>query len=350
MFLFLSCNSTSGDIKDDDNKDMKKTIKNAIVLLTNGDIIQGDITVTDESVLIKTDIDDRVVKRKFVKEIYNNIAEYKKSIEQTLNEENKKNDNVKTVKEEESYDKKDAKENNEYSNELLVDSGITTNTDENREENIRKTLGKKKKSINVKQQNLSDTQEIILDQAFSLLNKKPNASVSVNGKNFTLDCIGTVAAIFYKAGIDIMKNAHEVASAGDNGVAIFYKSLKRNDALHSYRYPEVGDVVFWSNTWDRNGDGKFGNDPLTHVGVVTKVDDDGTIHYVHENYFYGIIVERMNLYRPTEHKDITGKIINSALYIGSSESKKQQHPWLSGDLFKEFGGVLKVSDAYKSDM
>ena len=42
---------------------------------------------------------------------------------------------------------------------------------------------------------------------------------------------------------------------------------------------QAGDLVFFDNTWDADGDG-VDNDPFTHVGVVEKVESDGTIVFI----------------------------------------------------------------------
>ncbi len=215
---------------------------------------------------------------------------------------------------------------------IVIAKNITTN--------IR--FGQSKQRIKDSDHEISNLQEKILDQAFALLGKKPNSTVIVKNKKFKLDCVGTVSAIFYSVGIDITKDFRKYRG---NGVSRIYHSLKDKVSVYTDKWPKVGDIIFWENTWDRNNDGIIGNDPFTHAGIVVKVDDDGTIHYIHENYFLGVVVERMNLYKPNVYKDISGKIINSPMYTGSSI---RNHPekWLSGDLWKEFGGVIKVKEYY----
>jgi len=182
---------------------------------------------------------------------------------------------------------------------------------------------------------VSPDQDALLVSAYSLLGKKPSQVVRVNNKKFTLDCSGTVSAIFYGMGIDLKK---ELGSAGVEGM---YKGLERKGLLHENLYPQTGDIIFWDNTWDKNDDKNYNNDPLTHTGVVVNVDEDGTIHYLHEHFDNGVIVEYMNLYRPETHKDETGKIINSAMFSGSHSGNHPDH-WLSGDLWNMFGGVLNT--------
>lgn len=186
--------------------------------------------------------------------------------------------------------------------------------------------------------------EKIIDRAYALLKKKPDDVVSINGKNFTMDCTGLIRAVFYAGGIDLAKDFYKYEG---NGVKRIYYSLKEREALHDLKVPQIADVIFWDNTWDRNGDNVFGNDPLTHIGIVVQVDDDGTVHYIHQNYVMGVTIESMNLYNPTLFMNGEGKVINSAMYINSSFGKHPEH-WLSGDLFKRFGGVLKVREYYEN--
>lgn len=186
---------------------------------------------------------------------------------------------------------------------------------------------------------LTPAQRKLLDKAYELLGRAPDANIMVNGKRFKLDCIGTVAAIFYAAGIDLQSKY--ARAPGRNGVSKFYNFLKSSESITDDKLPEVGDVVFWDNTWDYNGNGKFGDDPLTHVGIVTKIDPDGTVHYVHEHRLDGIVVERMNLYYPDVRYDAAGKELNSPMHANSNYNKRNNLPWLSGDLWRQCGGVLK---------
>ncbi len=183
----------------------------------------------------------------------------------------------------------------------------------------------------------------IVNQGNALLGKKYGEYVEINGKNFMLDCVGTVSAIYYSVGLDIRKYFNNYQGGG---VTRLFKTLKEKNVLHKNKLPEVGDLIFWDNTWDRNGDKILGNDLLTHAGMVVKIDEDETIHYLHANCYYGIVIEFMNLKRPTEYKDENGKIINSPLYIYSSFKKHPEH-WLSGDLFNQYGCVLKVKEEFQ---
>lgn len=190
----------------------------------------------------------------------------------------------------------------------------------------------------------TDDELLVIDSAKKLIGKAPNAKVVVKGRQFTLDCIGTVGAIFYRMDIDIGKDFDKYPG---NGVNRFYMTLKDKGVLHRDKYPRVGDVIVWDNTWDANGDGYRTKDPRTHAGVVLAVDDDGTIYYVHENMFRGVVIEVMNLLQPTVEWDPSGKRLNSGLAIAAKPGGPKPEHWLSGDVFNTFGDVLRIKDDLK---
>lgn len=191
---------------------------------------------------------------------------------------------------------------------------------------------------------LSPDEQKLLVSADSLLGRPPGSKVTVNGRVFTLDCIGTVCAVYYGVDFDLTKDFSRYPG---NGVKRLHASLGERGVLHRDKYPRTGDVVFWDNTWDANEDNDKNNDPLTHAGVVIKVEDDGTVYYMHSHIKRGIIVEVMNLRRPTEYYGDNRKIINNALAMGSGISRpvNPEH-WLSGDLWNTFGDVMKTGEYY----
>jgi cell wall-associated NlpC family hydrolase len=183
----------------------------------------------------------------------------------------------------------------------------------------------------------TDEELAVIAAAKTLLGKAPNAGVLVNGKSFTLDCIGTVGAVFWSLSMDVTKDFDLYSG---NGVNRLYMTLKERNALHTDKYPRPGDVIIWDNTWDADDDGDRVHDPRTHAGIVLAVDEDGTIHYVHENLYKGIVIEVMNLVRPTEARDEQGKLINSGLAIATETGGPKPAHSLSGDVFNCFGDVL----------
>ncbi len=157
----------------------------------------------------------------------------------------------------------------------------------------------------------------------------------IRGRRFNFDCTGTVLAIYYYAGIDLSR---EFSKYSGNGVLRLYKIMKVNNLLYITKYPVPGDLIFWDNTYDRNRDGKM-NDYLTHVGMVVRVYNDGTIEYIHEHIRKGITIEKMNLRNPdTYSKKVMGKtiVVNAPMRM---KTAGVAHPsaWLASQLLRDFG-------------
>lgn len=189
-----------------------------------------------------------------------------------------------------------------------------------------------------------DSEELrIIESARFLVGQELNARVSINGKAFILDCIGTVSAVFWDSNIDLQKDFPEFSG---NGVSRLHQSLARQGVLHADRYPRPGDVVFWDNTWDANGDGDRSNDLHTHAGVVLSVDDDGSIQYVHASISKGVVIEVMNLLHPASAFDAAGKRLNNTMAIATASGGPRPVRYFAGDVFDRFGDVLGAKHHY----
>jgi hypothetical protein len=120
----------------------------------------------------------------------------------------------------------------------------------------------------------------------------------------------------------------------EGGVSLLYRMSERLGVLHHHKVPNIGDLVFFNNTHDRNRNGRT-DDPLTHIGIVERVDPDGTVSFIHR-VRHGILRYRMNLFRPTVRKDgKTNKVLNHPFRVPCSGSKR-----LSGELFQAFASVF----------
>lgn len=80
---------------------------------------------------------------------------------------------------------------------------------------------------------------------------------------------------------------------------------------HHQRRPTPGDLAFFDNTYDRNGNRRR-DDDLTHVAVVLDVDRDGTITLAHDGTSRGRTTLVMNLLHPDE-PERDGHLINAPL-------------------------------------
>ncbi|MBN1798808.1 MAG: hypothetical protein JW822_09525 [Spirochaetales bacterium] len=195
------------------------------------------------------------------------------------------------------------------------------------------------RGYNYSQQHTSRTQNLLVEGAHKLLGVN---KLVVRGKKFTRDCVGTVSAIYYYAGIDLIKGYSKYSGGG---VTSLYTYLKANNLIYRTKNPRIGDIIFWNNTVDKDGDGKM-DDGLTHVGMVVAVKEDGTIDYVHNDYKQGIVIAQMNLKKP----DIMGEIIGGTWIMINTpvriKVRGQEHPdmLLSGQLCSWLGQGYKLDE------
>ena len=118
--------------------------------------------------------------------------------------------------------------------------------------------------------------------------------LSIRGRRFTMDCTGTVLAIYWYAGIDLSQDFSRLKGSG---VSRIYQTLQRRNLLYTTAHPLSGDIIFWDNTYDEDGFEGQPN-PLSHMGMVVSVDQGGTIAYVHYHIRRGITIDSMNLESP----------------------------------------------------
>ncbi|MEW5850558.1 MAG: CHAP domain-containing protein [Myxococcota bacterium] len=114
-----------------------------------------------------------------------------------------------------------------------------------------------------------------------------------------------VHAAYLVSGLDVTGGRAPSAQA-------LYEYARVRGLLHRQTRPRPGDVVFFHDTYDRNGDGKL-NDPLTHVALVERVEDDGTVVIIHRAGG-SVLRQRMNLLHPNARTDPkTGRTWNHLL-------------------------------------
>ncbi|MCB9741824.1 MAG: YARHG domain-containing protein [Alphaproteobacteria bacterium] len=136
------------------------------------------------------------------------------------------------------------------------------------------------------------------------------------------DCSGMVHAAFGVAGVSPNPR---MSSAG------MWEEAVADGRVH-YDRPAIGDVAFFDDTYDKNGDGRL-NDPKTHVAVVTGIRDDGTIEMINAGVSKGTAPLLMNL----EHRDlyVLGQAhVND--YLASRSYGPKDRPTLSGQLWAGF--------------
>jgi len=156
-------------------------------------------------------------------------------------------------------------------------------------------------------------------------------TIESNGRRIAYDCAGVTRAVFLKHGIDLYDG--EPSDSHANGVRLIHAHIRQQGTFHQGPVAHPGDLVFFNNTWDYNGDGKV-NDPLTHIGIVERQELDGTVVFISR---VADAVERyhMNLGLPHIHKAADGRILND--YLRRKDVIDPANTgYLTGELFAQF--------------
>lgn len=157
----------------------------------------------------------------------------------------------------------------------------------------------------------------------------------VQGKKLPFDCSGLARAVYLRDGIDIMQTPLQ---ADENAVNIIYDYARRHGIVYRHGKPEVGDLLFFNDTYDRNHNGRR-DDPMTHIAVVESVRSDGTITLVH-TVAGGVLRYRMNLRYPNRTRDPkTGLRVNHYLRRKSPGHKAQT----TAALFAGYATIITTS-------
>src|SRR6266478_3333531 len=159
------------------------------------------------------------------------------------------------------------------------------------------------------------------------------ARPELEGRRLPTDCSGYLRGLYALAGVDLFSEGRP----SDNGVRAMVRWVERHGVLHRHKVPSAGDLVFFDNSYDRNGDGRL-NDRFTHAGLVEEVLTDGTMLIIHSTN-HGIVREPMNLFRPRDEADGDGRRINAPLRRKATRDPPRM-PRLMSELFAGFGTVL----------
>ena len=126
-------------------------------------------------------------------------------------------------------------------------------------------------------------------------------------------------------------------AAGGQAIATLHETFKRRGRIYHATRPAVGDVIFFHNTFDRNGDQR-NNDWYTHIGLVEGVEEDGTIHVL--SYREGKVDSFvLNLEHPSVERKKGGKVWNESIRPRSGRDAAFTQ-YLGGELFAGFGSLL----------
>ncbi|KFL35129.1 MULTISPECIES: hypothetical protein [unclassified Sulfurospirillum] len=173
------------------------------------------------------------------------------------------------------------------------------------------------------------------------------------GKRDGGDCSGFVSLINYKTGTPFYQEK-ELSQSFDNARksrAMFNLMSKKGNAYET-RLPNLGDLVFFENTERKpavktkakaKGKEKVATkqpavqvaENITHVGIVTKVEPDGTVEFIHHSNGKNVL-DYMNFNYPMlTNKD--GKVINTYMKRCPSKQGAAQPQCMNIAFFVAYG-------------
>jgi hypothetical protein len=147
--------------------------------------------------------------------------------------------------------------------------------------------------------------------------------------HFRDDCSGYVEAVLDEVGVPLSGSTRQ-----------FYEAARAAGALHHRKLPAPGDLVFFDDTYDRDGDGQT-NDPLTHIAVVVEVDGRGTITMAHSGTSRGRSTLKMNLLHPEDRRGGNGDEINEFLRR-RRDGDPPETVYLASELWRAFATVRRA--------
>jgi hypothetical protein len=181
----------------------------------------------------------------------------------------------------------------------------------------------------------SDLQARLAARAAAMLGTGTERFV-VGGETFNPDCSGFVEAVYASEGIALRRILQAAAPRETSAVAAAWQAAGAwGERWRGGDWPAPGDLVFFDDTWDRNGNGRR-DDPLTHLGIVEWVEVDGTVRFFHRGG-RGVVRGVLSLARPERAATEDGRPLNSALRARAG--RDDAGPALAGQLFVGFGRI-----------
>jgi hypothetical protein len=112
-----------------------------------------------------------------------------------------------------------------------------------------------------------------------------------------------------------------------------YNLLEDQKRLY-HEKPKVGDLIFFANTIKKYAKTQKSVDNITHIGIITKIDPDETVYFIHHTKGKNLI-SQMNLNYPTVTMNDT-KVVNSYM---EKCPKDEGHKCLAPAYFSAYGSI-----------
>jgi len=148
---------------------------------------------------------------------------------------------------------------------------------------------------------------------------------------------GFIKMVFLNFSMNITKANDNKDQNGKwlNMIQLIHSFTKENGRLFKNKSYQIGDLIFFDNTYDKNKNGKL-DDKLTSIGLIIDKDKRGNIKFL-INVSGKVRLKHMNL-KKKEDKVLVNekeKTINSVMRFFKKDKK------LSYQLFNTFGSIFK---------
>ncbi|MGL4676750.1 MAG: CHAP domain-containing protein [Brevinema sp.] len=157
----------------------------------------------------------------------------------------------------------------------------------------------------------------------------------INNFRYNGDCSGFIAFLFHLAGLNLLK----LYGIGDSGVSAIWDGLSKQNFILDHQELQVGDILFFDNTYDKNKNGRW-DDDFSHIGVVESVDEYKTVTYLHYGS-RGVVRAKMNLKHPTTYSATkNGQSYRYNDLLRASKKRGVNPKYLSGSLYRGAARII----------
>jgi len=156
------------------------------------------------------------------------------------------------------------------------------------------------------------------------------------------DAVALIQTVYGSSGVEIPRGSQD----GTDAIRALHAWARQEGLLHQRTRPNAGDVAFFHDTHDENGDGRR-NDPLTHAALVERVEQDGTVVLI-SRVKSGVVRLRMNLQQPAVRRDRkTGRVLNHYLRAALGREQSRTAAQLFAGFASMGGGITPPRVAMK---
>lgn len=150
--------------------------------------------------------------------------------------------------------------------------------------------------------------------------------IRFDGRLFRDDCSNALRIPYHAQGVDLFSEHPLHPDA--NGVKLI---RVKGEAVAT---PEVGDLVIFDDTWDKNRNGAL-DDPDTHAAIVVGFEEGGTV-LLYNRVRSGHRIFRMNLRKPHVYRDPKTKRRLNDFLRRKRRGDPEDLPRLTAELFARY--------------